>query len=74
MMLQLDPPLPIKTPKGKALAHLLIDYGPEHDLIWVCFQDETGECWSWANPEIRAVTNITMGRGLANKRAAAWAW
>lgn len=61
-MIQLNPPLPISTPKGPALAHFLIDYGPEHDLIWVVFQDETGECWSWRNPEIRAQKNITIGR------------
>lgn len=62
---QLNPPLPLNTPKGSALAHLVIDYGPEADLIWICFQDETGECWSWANPEIRAVKNVTMGRTLS---------
>ena len=27
----------------RALAHFLIDYGPEHDLMWVCFQDDSGE-------------------------------
>ena len=64
MICQLNPPLPISTPKGAALAHFLVDYGPEHDLIWVVFQDETGECWSWPNPKVRAVKNITMGRTL----------
>ena len=71
---QLNPPLPLNTPKGPALAHMVIDYGPEHSLIWVCFQDDTGECWSWANPEIRAQKNITMGRVLSKKGATAWAW
>lgn len=61
MMLQLDPPLPMMTPKGEALAHVLIDYGAEHDLLWVTFQD-SGECWTWRNSEIRAMKNITMGR------------
>lgn len=61
-MLQLNPPLPLETPKGPALAHFVIDYGPEHDLCWVCFQDETGECWTWRNPDVRAPKNITMGR------------
>jgi hypothetical protein len=27
--LQLDPPIPVITPKGDGYAHLLIDYGPE---------------------------------------------
>jgi hypothetical protein len=61
MMMQLNPPLPIVTPKGNALAHVLIDYGPEADLIWVCFQQD-GQRWSWRNSEINAQPNITMGR------------
>jgi hypothetical protein len=59
---RIDPPIPVLTPKGKALAHFLIDYGFEHDLYWVCFQDETGECWTWSNKDIRAQNNITAGR------------
>lgn len=61
-LLQLNPPIPLETPKGKAFAHILIDYGQEHDLIWVCFQDDTGECWSWGNKDIKMQHNITMGR------------
>lgn len=60
MLKQLNPPLPLLTPKGKAWAHLVIDYGPEADLIWVCFQDNTGECWSWPNKEIRLQENTTL--------------
>lgn len=62
MLQQLNPPLPLITPRGKAWAHLVIDYGPEADLIWVCFQDETGECWSYRNTDIRIQRNETMGR------------
>lgn len=62
-MLQLNPPLPIVTPKGKALAHVIIDYGPDYDIIWLCFEAD-GEVWSWRNQEIRAQANITMGRKL----------
>jgi len=61
-MIQLNPPLPIVTPLGKSFAHVLIDYGIEHDLMWVCFQNDTGECWTWANKDIRADKNITIGR------------
>lgn len=61
MMLQLNPSLPVVTPKGKGMAHFLIDYGIEADLIWVVFQDD-GECWSWRNQDIRAERNITFGR------------
>lgn len=60
-MLQLDPPVPLDTPKGPAVAHVLIDYGREYDLLWVCFTDETGECWTWTNKEVRLRRNVTMG-------------
>jgi hypothetical protein len=63
-LIQLNPPLPIQTPKGPAVAHFLIDYGIEYNLMWVCFQDETGECWTWSNRDIRAQKNITIGRTL----------
>lgn len=62
VLTQLHPPLPLDTPKGHALAHAVIDYGPEFDLIWVCIQDDTGECWSWPNPAVRGRKNVTMGR------------
>ncbi|CEG60952.1 hypothetical protein [Legionella micdadei] len=62
MILQLNPPIPILTPKGEGLAHFLIDYGPEDNLYWVTFIKETGECWTYGNPEIRACKNITLGR------------
>lgn len=62
MILQLNPALPVVTPKGRALAHALIDIGIESDLLWVCFQDNTGECWTWKNQQIRAQKNITHGR------------
>lgn len=60
--MQLNPTIPLDTPKGPGFAHALIDYGQEHDLIWVVFINETGECWSFRNPEVRLQTNITMGR------------
>ena len=61
MLLQLNPPLPLKTPQGKAWAVALIDYGPQWDLQWVTFIKETGECWTFRNPEIRQEENYTFG-------------
>jgi hypothetical protein len=61
-MLQLNPPIPVITPKGSGLAVLALDYGPEFDLLWTVFQDDTGECWTWNNKDIRGQKNITMGR------------
>ena len=59
-MIRLDPPLPLSTPKGPAMAHFLIDYGVEHHLCWVTFVDATGECWTFSNPQIRLADNQTM--------------
>jgi hypothetical protein len=61
-MLQLDPPIPLTTPKGEGFAHILIDYGPETDLYWTVFITRTGEVWTYSNPEVRAARNITLGR------------
>lgn len=62
MIVQLNPALPLLTPLGKALAHFVIDYGIESDLYFVCFIDDTGECWTFSNKDIRADKNITYGR------------
>ncbi|HEY4089929.1 MAG TPA: hypothetical protein VGN46_00285 [Luteibacter sp.] len=61
-MLQLNPPLPLNTPKGEGFAHFLIDYGPESDLYWTVFITETGEIWTFSNKDVRASKNITLGR------------
>jgi len=61
-MLQLNPPLPMLTPKGEGYAHILIDYGPESDLYWTVFITATGEVWTFANRDVRASKNITLGR------------
>jgi len=61
-MQQLNPPLPMNTPKGEGFAHFLIDYGPESDLYWTVFITATGEIWTFANREVRASKNITLGR------------
>lgn len=62
MITQLNPPLPLHTPKGDGFAHFVIDYGPETDLLWVVFMNEDGACWSVPNPEIRMQFNWSMGR------------
>jgi hypothetical protein len=59
---QLNPPLWLETPRGQALAHLVIDYGIEHDLLWITFLQVGGQCWAFRNPEIRASENVTLGR------------
>jgi hypothetical protein len=64
-LLQLNPPIPMKTPRGEGLAVMVIDYGPDFDLWWTVILskgDHAGEIWTYANPEVRGVTNITLGR------------
>lgn len=66
MIKRIDPPLWLRTPRGDALAYFLIDYGIDHDLQWVCFQHDTGECWTYDNSEIRLIENQTMRRSYVN--------
>jgi hypothetical protein len=62
MIVQLNPTIPLITPKGKGFAHLVIDYSQEHDLMWVVFINESGECWTFKNSEVRIVDNLSLGR------------
>jgi len=61
-MMQLNPPIPMNTPKGEGFAHVMLDYGPESDLYWVVLITDTGEIWTYANRYVRASKNITLGR------------
>ena len=62
MMLQLNPPIPIYTHKGKGVAYLVIDYGLDYDLMWTVFLTESKEIWTFSNKEVRAIPNQTFGR------------
>jgi hypothetical protein len=64
-LLQLNPPIPMQTPRGEGLAVLVIDYGPDHDLWWTVILskgEHAGEIWTYSNPQLRGVGNITLGR------------
>lgn len=63
MFTQLDPPLPVLVlEKGQGLAFAVIDYGVEHNLIWVTALDDSGEIWCAPNPRVRMQSNWSMGR------------
>ncbi|WP_340588065.1 hypothetical protein [Erythrobacter alti] len=63
MFTQLNPPIPVNIlDRGKGMAMAVIDYGPEHNLIWVTALDDSGEIWCAPNPKVRMQTNWTMGR------------
>ena len=51
-MIQLNPPLPLHTPKGDGWAHFLIDYSQEHDLLWVVFLNKGGDPKSPVDPDV----------------------
>lgn len=61
---QLTSPLPVFViGKGKGTAMAVIDYGPEHNLIWVTAIDDSGEIWCAPNSLVRMQANWTSGRG-----------
>ena len=71
MFTQLATPLPVSIEgKGKGLALAVIDYGPEHNLIWVTALDDSGEVWCAPNPLVRMRANWTMGRAPEPEAAA----
>jgi hypothetical protein len=61
-MLQLNPQIPVSTPKGKGWAFFIIDRSQEHDLEWIVFLDNNGECWTFKNSDIRIQNNYTLHR------------
>jgi hypothetical protein len=63
MLTQLTHPIPLITPKGKAWAVAIIDYGPQWDLQWITFVHQTGECWTFRNSQVRQDSNFTFGIG-----------
>ena len=68
---QLDPPLPLVVEgKGPGFAVAVIDYGQEHNLIWVTAITETGEIWCAPNPKVRMQSNWSLGRDIGSSVAA----
>ena len=64
MFTQLNPTIPVHVVgKGDGYAIGMIDYGQEHNLIWVTALDESGELWCAPNHKVRLGKNWTMGRG-----------
>jgi hypothetical protein len=61
-MIQLNPTIPVITPKGNGWAFFLIDRSQEHNFEWVVFLDHSGECWTFCNSEIRIQKNYTLLR------------
>lgn len=62
VMLQLNPTIPVETPKGRGETLGWIDYSQEHDLLWVVALDDSGEVWIIPNDEIRLCKNFSIKR------------
>jgi hypothetical protein len=68
MFTQLNPPIPLTVlDKGNGYAVGVIDYGQEHNLIWVTALSDSGEIWCAPNPKVRFQNNWTMGRRMEGK-------
>lgn len=55
--------LEVETPKGRATVWLVTEYGSETEKVFTCIVKATGEIWEFTNRDIRAVNNLTFGRG-----------
>jgi hypothetical protein len=60
-MIQLNPTIPLDTPKGPGYAHFALDYSQEHSVMFLVFINETGEPWIFEQREVRLRPNRTMG-------------
>lgn len=55
---QFNPTIAVTTPLGLATAVAL--WTDDYDGVsWVCFQQDTGECWWWQNQDIRATPTVS---------------
>lgn len=66
-IIQLNPMVPISTPKGDGLAHFYIWVSEEQNDLWVVCINATGEFWTYPTPKVRGTKNITYGRIVDNK-------
>lgn len=69
MHLRLEPMVPLLTPRGKGWAWMVTDRSQDHSFEWSVWMDDTGECWTFRNEEVRIQRNITMGRTRATPPA-----
>ena len=61
-ILEVAQPLHVITPMGRGRVWLVTDYGCEIEKIFTIILDETGQIWEFPNKDIKATSNVTMGR------------
>ena len=62
MIVQLNPMIPVHTPKGEGYAIALIDYSQEHSTLWKVALDADGGIWDFPQSEVRLCWNFSMER------------
>lgn len=61
MMLQLNPPIHVMTPKGEGDALLIIDYNCHVNTVWVVWQFDDGSVIHVDSSDIRVMGNAMYG-------------
>lgn len=67
MLVQLNPSIPLRSPRASGEAIMVVDYGPEHDVLWAIVDDATGQVWWVPNGEVRAYRNYSIGRNAVDE-------
>jgi hypothetical protein len=65
-------PMDVHTPRGPGKAWVRTDYGPDHHLVWDVIMKDTGESWSFANPDVRFAWCETNKTGRRPEMPAPW--
>lgn len=60
MILQLNPPIWVLTPKGEGFALLIIDYGIHLNSVWVVSIFDTGEVTHIDSNEVKVMGNSML--------------
>jgi len=62
MILQLNPTMPVETPRGLSECWALIWESPEREMLFLCIDDASGQFWIWDQQKVRGCKNITLRR------------